>query len=55
MKSKEIKRAKGQIIVRKHGYEYVLVEGSDRSCSEHPQPSMFGIRNTALKSVRKIK
>lgn len=57
MSSKElqISNPKAQIIIRKYGYEYILVEGSSRTGSDHPQPSIFGMRNTALKAVRKIK
>jgi hypothetical protein len=46
---------KPYIIVRKYGYEYLLVEGSDRKMSKHPQPQIFGMNNMALKAVRKIK
>jgi hypothetical protein len=44
-----------ETIIRKFGYEWILIEGSDRKGTVHPQPCMFGMPNMALKSVRKIK
>lgn len=41
-------------IIRKYGYEYILVEGSDRSASEIRQPCFMGFPNMALKGCRKI-
>ena len=43
-----------QTIIKKYGYEYILVEGTDRSASKIPQPNFMGFTNMALKACRKI-
>lgn len=45
-----------ETIIRKYGYEWILVEGSDRSSGHQlSQPCFMGFPNMALKAVRKIK
>lgn len=47
-------KAQYQTIVKKHGYEYILVEGSDRRFADLPQPCFMGLPGMALKGCRKI-
>ena len=54
------KRKKGEMknpetIIRKYGYEYILVESKDRTNHRIPSPCMFGMEGMALKGCRKIK
>jgi len=44
-----------QMVIKKYGYKYILVEGSDRSHSDHSQPCFMGFQNMALKACRKIR
>lgn len=46
---------KPETIIQKNGYEYILVEGSDRKSFRLPEPCAFGMPGMALKGVRKIK
>lgn len=41
-------------IIRKYGYEYVLVEVDRRAIYDIPQPCFMGFPNMALQSCRKI-
>ena len=43
-----------EMVVKKFGYEYILVESMDRP-GNMQMPCMFGMKGYALKSVRKIK
>jgi len=40
-----------ETVIRKYGYEYHLVEAIRPD--DAPQPAVFGMKNYALKSVRK--
>jgi len=47
------KMAHNTMVIRKYGYEYTLVEGTDRG-GAHPAPCAFGKQGWALKSCKKI-
>jgi hypothetical protein len=49
MKKKKV--MKMETVIRKYGYEYHLVEAIRPD--DAPQPAVFGMKNYALKSVRK--
>jgi hypothetical protein len=41
--------------IKKNGYEFLLIEGKDRSLQGVPEPKFDGLRNWALKACKKIK
>jgi hypothetical protein len=54
-KSKVFQIGRPEKIIKMYGYEYHLVESSDRDSFKLPNACAFGFSGWALKSVNKIK